>query len=57
MVGYLYLKGLRGKPLDELKYRWLRWKMNRARGKFDVYTGGRRGDDDSWKSDWKKHIH
>ena len=57
VVGYLYLKGLRVRPLDELKYRWLRWKMNRARGKFDVYPGGRRGDDDSWKSDWKKHIH
>ena len=57
LVGYLYLKGLRIRPLDELKYRWLRWKMNRARGKFDVYSGGRRRDDDSWKSDWKKHIH
>ena len=57
VVGYLYLKGLRVRPLDELKYRWLRWKMNRARGRFDVHTGGRRGDDDNWKSDWKKHIH
>jgi membrane associated rhomboid family serine protease len=57
VVGYLYLKSLRGRPLDELKYRWLRWKMNRARSRFDVYSGGRRGDDDSWKSDWKKHIH
>jgi membrane associated rhomboid family serine protease len=55
VVGYLYLKTLRGRPLDELKYRWLRWKMHRARGRFDVHTGGR--DDDSWKSDWKKHIH
>jgi membrane associated rhomboid family serine protease len=57
LVGYLYLKGLRARPLDELKYRWLRWKMNRARSKFGVYSGGRRDDDDSWKSDWKKHIH
>jgi membrane associated rhomboid family serine protease len=55
VVGYLYLKGLRLRPLAELKYRWLRWRMNRARGKFGVYSGGR--DDDSWKSDWKKHIH
>jgi len=55
VVGYLYLKVLRGRPLDELKYRWLRWRMNRARNKFDIYSGGR--DDDSWKSDWKKHIH
>ncbi len=53
----LYLTSLRGRPFDELKYRWLRWKMNRARGRFDVYSGGRRDDDDSWKSDWKKHIH
>ena len=54
LVGFLYLKGLRWRPLDEIKYRWLRWKMNRARGKFNVYSGGR---DDDWKSDWKKHIH
>jgi membrane associated rhomboid family serine protease len=59
IVGYLYLKNLRGHPLQELKYRWLRWRMSRARSKFDVYSGGRsrRDDDDSWKSDWKKHIH
>jgi membrane associated rhomboid family serine protease len=56
VVGYLYLKMLRGKPMDELKYRYLRWKMGRARSKFDVYSGGRSSDDD-WKSDWKKHIH
>jgi membrane associated rhomboid family serine protease len=56
VVGYLYLKMLRGKPLDDLKYRYLRWKMGRARGKFDVYSGGRSSDDD-WKSEWKKHIH
>ena len=53
-VGYVYLKGLRFRPLDEIKYRYLRWKMNRARSKFGVYSGGR---DDDWKSDWKKHIH
>jgi membrane associated rhomboid family serine protease len=59
LVGYAYLKSLRGRPLQELKYRWLRWRMSRARNKFDVYTGGRsrRDDDDSWKTDWKKHIH
>jgi len=57
VVGYLYLKGLRGRPLDELKYRYLRWKMGRARNRFDVYSGGRSSDDDDWKSDWKKHIH
>ena len=55
VVGYLYLKGLRSRPLDEIKYRYLRWKMGRARSRFDVYSGGR--SDDDWKSDWKKHIH
>lgn len=59
VVGYVYLTSLRGGgPLQELKYRWLRWKMARARNKFDVYSGGRgRPGDDDWKSDWKKHIH
>lgn len=59
IVGYVYLTSLRGGgPLQELKYRWLRWKMSRARSRFDVYTGGRnRPGDDDWKSDWKKHIH
>jgi membrane associated rhomboid family serine protease len=55
IVGYLYLTALRRRPLDELRYRWLRWKMNRARSKFGIYSGGR--DDDNWKNDWKKHIH
>ena len=57
VVGYLYLKGLRMRPMDELKYRWLRWRMGRARSKFDVYSGGRSSDDDDWKREWKKHIH
>jgi rhomboid family protein len=61
IVGYLYLKSLRARPMDELKYRYLKWKMGRARSKFDVYSGGRtsndRTSDDDWKSDWKKHIH
>jgi membrane associated rhomboid family serine protease len=56
VVGYLYLKSLRARPMDELKYRYLRWKMGHARSKFDVYSGGRSSDDD-WKSEWKKHIH
>lgn len=56
VVGYLYLTFLRARPLDELRYRWLRWRMGRARSKFDVYTGGKSNDDD-WKREWKKHIH
>ncbi|MDP1571890.1 MAG: rhomboid family intramembrane serine protease [Vicinamibacterales bacterium] len=55
VVGYVYLKSLRTRPFDEIKYRWLKWKMQRARSKFDVHRGGR--SDDDWKSDWKKHIH
>jgi membrane associated rhomboid family serine protease len=55
-VGYFYLKGLRFRPMDELKYRWLRWRMARARKGFNVYSGGRSADDE-WKRDWKKHIH
>lgn len=57
LVGYLYLKNLRGGIMQEIKYRWLRWKMQRARSRFDVYSGGRRRGDDDWKNDWKKHIH
>jgi membrane associated rhomboid family serine protease len=56
VVGYLYLKMLRTRPLDELRYRWLRWRMDRARSRFDVYSGGKSQDDD-WKREWKKHIH
>ena len=41
LVAYLYLKTPRMNPLGELKYRYLRWKINRGRKKFDVYSGGR----------------
>jgi membrane associated rhomboid family serine protease len=57
-VGYVYLTMLRGAgPLHEIRYRWLRWKMNRARNRFGVHSGGRNRSDDDWKNDWKKHIH
>ena len=58
LVGYLYLKGRRG-PLDELKYRWLKWRLSRSRSRFDVYQGGRRGPGggDDWTKEWKKHVH
>ena len=46
LVGYLYLKGARLHPLSELKYRYLKWKINRVRKKFDVYSGGRANDYD-----------
>ncbi|HJR58841.1 MAG TPA: rhomboid family intramembrane serine protease [Vicinamibacterales bacterium] len=41
---YLYLNSRRGGGgglTAELKYRYLKWKMNRLRRKFDVYSGGR----------------
>ena len=37
-------------PANEVRYRYLRWKMDRARKKFGVYSGGRR-------EDWDKHVH
>jgi membrane associated rhomboid family serine protease len=49
IFGYLYLKGGRGGLSAEMKYRYLKWKMNRLRRKFDVYSGGR--------SDWDRHVH
>jgi len=40
-AGYLYLKGGRMHLLSEIQYRYLKWKINRTRRKFDVYSGGR----------------
>jgi membrane associated rhomboid family serine protease len=48
LVGYIYLK--RGRlefhPVAEVKYRYLKWKINRLRKRFDVYSGGRADDVD-----------
>lgn len=48
VVGYLFLRGqgrgARFDPVGELRYRYLKWKFNRARRRFDVYTGGRSDD-------------
>jgi membrane associated rhomboid family serine protease len=49
VIGYLYLRAGRGGLSAEIKYRYLKWKMNRLRRKFDVYSGGR--------SDWDRHVH
>jgi membrane associated rhomboid family serine protease len=46
LVGYLLLKGARLHPISELKYRYLKWKINRVRKKFDIYSGGRANDYD-----------
>jgi len=45
-VGYVYLKSARVHPVAEIKYRYLKWKINRVRKKFDVYSGGRANDYD-----------
>jgi membrane associated rhomboid family serine protease len=50
LVGYLFLKSGRIHPLSELKYRYLKWKINRVRKKFDVYSGGR-------ADDWDRRVH
>lgn len=49
-IGYVYLKGLRLRPVAEVKYRYLKWRLNRTRRKFDVYSGGR-------TDDWNRRIH
>jgi membrane associated rhomboid family serine protease len=51
VIGYLFLKSARVHPLSELKYRYLKWKINRVRKKFDVYSGGRGADD------WDRRVH
>jgi membrane associated rhomboid family serine protease len=50
LVAYLYLKSARVDPVSELKYRYLKWKINRVRKKFDVYSGGR-------ADDWDRRVH
>jgi membrane associated rhomboid family serine protease len=48
VAGWFYLKSGTGgpdfHPVAEIKYRYLKWKMNRGRRKFDVYSGGRSDD-------------
>jgi membrane associated rhomboid family serine protease len=44
VAGYFYLKGGRIHLLSEVKYRYMKWRINRMRRKFDVYSGGRADD-------------
>jgi membrane associated rhomboid family serine protease len=44
IFGYLYLTLGRGGPWAEIKYRYVKWRMNRMRKRFDVHEGGRRWD-------------
>ncbi len=46
VVAYAFLKSGRTHPMAELKYRYLKWKINRVRRRFDVYSGGRADDYD-----------
>jgi membrane associated rhomboid family serine protease len=50
IVAYIFLKSGRIDPISELKYRYLKWKINRTRAKFDVYNGGR-------ANDWDRRVH
>jgi membrane associated rhomboid family serine protease len=50
LVAYLLLKGARIHPVGELKYRYLKWKIDRARKKFGVYSGGR-------TDHWDRRVH
>ncbi len=43
VVGYLYLAWRRGGLGSALRSQWLRWRMARLRGRFDVRGGGRSG--------------
>jgi membrane associated rhomboid family serine protease len=49
VAGFIMLRGRQLSPANEVRYRYLRWKMDRARKKFGVYSGG--------KKDWDKHVH
>ena len=47
VAGYLYLRsGARTHVIAEIKYRYLKWRINRMRRRFDVYSGGRADDVD-----------
>jgi hypothetical protein len=38
-----------GHPLAAIKYRYVRWRMNRLRQRFGVHDGGRH--------DWDRRVH
>ena len=48
LAGYLYMNsglgGGRFHPVAEIKYRYLKWRINRMRRKFDIVSGGRADD-------------
>ena len=50
IIGWIYLKGFSKLQLD-FSYRLARWRMERARRKFNIHKGGRGG------GDWGDKIH
>ena len=54
VAGYIILSRgripIRLNPWTEVKYRYLRWRLERAKRRFGVYPGGRRDD-------WDRRIH
>jgi membrane associated rhomboid family serine protease len=44
VFGYLYLSMGRGGPWAEIKYRYVKWRMNRMKKRFGVHEGGKRWD-------------
>jgi membrane associated rhomboid family serine protease len=40
-TGWLYLRGRRMRLAAEIQYQFARWRINRARRRFDVHPGGR----------------
>ncbi|HWN87176.1 MAG TPA: rhomboid family intramembrane serine protease [Vicinamibacterales bacterium] len=41
LVGWFYLRGRRVRLAAEIQYQFSRWRINRARRRFDVHQGGR----------------
>jgi membrane associated rhomboid family serine protease len=50
VAGYLILRGRGLRPIGEPRSWYLRWKANRLKRKFEVYTGGR-------PDDWNRRVH
>jgi len=48
LAGYLYLAWRRGHLVSNLRSHWLRWRLARMRGRFDVHQGGRKDGRGPW---------
>ncbi len=54
VAGYVMLRGRHLSPANEVRYRYLRWKMDRARKKFGVYSAERTtGTSECIRIQWK----